>query len=63
MSFFYEIEFETYDLNLTPYSKKESTHIYSDELFTSQIISNLKGKQMHEFNKYENVDRWKFKSD
>ena len=48
-----EIEFETYDLNLTPYSKKESTHIYSDELFTSQIISNLKGKQMHEFNKYE----------
>ncbi len=48
-----EIEFETYDLNLTPYNKKESTHIYSDELFTNKIISNLKGKQIKEFNKYE----------
>ncbi len=48
-----EIEFETYDLNLTPYNKKESDHIYSDELFTSQIISNLDGKKSNEFNKYE----------
>jgi lipopolysaccharide export system permease protein len=48
-----EIEFETYDLNLTPYNKKESSHIYSDELFTSQIISNLDGKKTNEFNKYE----------
>ncbi|MAN50026.1 MAG: hypothetical protein CMD04_04325 [Flavobacteriales bacterium] len=48
-----EIEFETYDLNLSPYSKEENKHIYSDELFTSQIILNLKGKKMREFNKYE----------
>ena len=48
-----EIEFETYDVNLTPYNRKESTHIYSEELFTKQIISNLKGKKITEFNKYE----------
>ena len=49
-----EIEFETYDLNLTPYNKKEDGHIYSDELFTSQIINNLHGKRINEFTKYEN---------
>ncbi len=48
-----EIEFKTYDLNLTPYSKEESKHIYSDELYTSTIINNLKGKNINEFNKYE----------
>ncbi len=48
-----EIEFETYDLDLKPYSKQESAHIYSDELFTKQIFSNLKGKKINEFNKYE----------
>ena len=48
-----EIEFETYDLNLTPYNKKENKHIYSDELFTYQIINNLNGKQIEEYNKYE----------
>ena len=48
-----EIEFETYDLNLTPYNKEESNHIYSDELFTYQILNNLMGKNIREFNKYE----------
>ena len=48
-----EIEFETYDLNLSNYNRKESNHIYSDELFTNQIINNLKGKSIKEFNKYE----------
>ncbi len=48
-----EIEFETYDLNLTPYNRQENPHIYSDELFTNQIISNLNGKQSSKFNKYE----------
>ncbi len=48
-----EIAFETYDLNLTQYNKQESSHIYSDELYTNQIISNLDGKKINEFNKYE----------
>ena len=48
-----EIEFETYDLNLSPYNKQENKHIYSDELFTKKIISNLSGKQIKDFNKYE----------
>ena len=41
-----EIAFETYDLNLTQYNKQESSHIYSDELYTNQIISNLDGKKL-----------------
>ena len=40
-----EIEFETYDLNLTPYAKQENKHIYSDELLTNEIIENLKDKK------------------
>lgn len=48
-----EIEFETYDLNLTPYSKQENDHIYSDELFTYQLMDNLKGKKLQEFNRDE----------
>ena len=48
-----EIEFETYDLNLTPYSKQEDSHIYSDELFTNQLFNNLEGKRIKELNKYE----------
>ena len=48
-----EIAFNTYDLNLSPYEKKESTHIYSDELSTSEIISNLRLKSKEEYNKYE----------
>ncbi len=48
-----EIEFESYDLNLTPYTKEENNHIYSDELFTNQILNNLKGKKINSFNKYE----------
>ena len=37
-----EISFQTYDLNLSPYSKKESTHIYADELKTSDIIKRIR---------------------
>ena len=48
-----EIEFETYDLNLTPYSKEEDEHVYADELFTDKIIDNLKNKELYELNKYE----------
>ena len=48
-----EIEFDTYDLDLTPYSKEASNHRYSDELFTKEIYLNLKGKSLSEFNDYE----------
>ena len=48
-----EIEFDTYDLDLTPYSKVESSHRYSDELFTKEIYDNLKGKSLSKFNNYE----------
>ena len=48
-----EIEFETYDLNLTPYNKEENKHIYSDELYTYEIINNLKNKKIINLNKYE----------
>ncbi len=48
-----EIDFEIYDLDLTPYSKNESQHRYSDELFTSEIVKILKNKKINEFNRYE----------
>ena len=48
-----EIEFETYDLNLTPYNKKENKYIYSDELYTYQIINNLKEKKIIDLSKNE----------
>ena len=48
-----EIEFETYDLDLTPYSKEASNHRYSDELFTKEIYFNLRGKSLNELNNYE----------
>ena len=48
-----EIAFDTYDLDLMPYSKEENKHIYSDELLTFEIMRNLKGKVIYEFNKYE----------
>ena len=48
-----EVEFQTYDLNLAPYNKQESEHIYADELYTYQIINNLNGKQIKDLNKYE----------
>ena len=48
-----EIEFQTYDLNLAPYNKQESEHIYPDELYTYQIINNLNGKPIKNLNKYE----------
>ena len=37
-----EIYFESYDLNLSPYSHKESSHFYTDELKTSIIINKIK---------------------
>ncbi len=36
-----EISFETYDLNLSPYSKKGGEHIYADELRTLDIIKKI----------------------
>ncbi len=48
-----EVEFKTYDLNLAPYNKQESEHIYADELYTDQIINNLNGKSIKDLNKYE----------
>ena len=48
-----EVEFQTYDLNLAPYNKQENRHIYSDELYTYQIINNLKNKQIKDLNNYE----------
>jgi len=39
-----EIYFESYDLNLSPYKKKENTWIYADELKTSVIIKKIKDK-------------------
>ena len=48
-----EIEFDTYDLDLSPYSKVESSHRYSDELFTKEIYNNLIGKSLGELNNYE----------
>ena len=37
-----EIYFESYDLNLSPYSQKEGAHFYADELKTSIIIKKIK---------------------
>ncbi len=48
-----EVAFDTYDLNLLPYSEKENTHIYSDELSTNEIIKNLRNKNWKNLNKYE----------
>ena len=48
-----EVEFQTYDLNLAPYNKQESEHIYPDELYTYQIVNNLNGKSIKDLNKYE----------
>ena len=48
-----EIEYDTYDLDLSPYSKIEGSHRYSDELFTSEIYYNLKGKPLKELSNYE----------
>tara|TARA_Y100000591_G_scaffold11007_1_gene8530 strand:- start:1381 stop:2505 length:1125 start_codon:yes stop_codon:yes gene_type:complete len=48
-----EIEFDTYDLDLSPYNKVESSHRYSDELFTKEIYNNLRGKSLSDLNSYE----------
>ena len=42
-----EVEFQTYDLNLAPYNKQESEHIYPDELYTYQIIRNNNNLDMY----------------
>ena len=48
-----EIAFEIYDLNLLPYGKKESSHIYSDELTSTEILRNLNNKPKEMYSKYE----------
>ena len=48
-----EVAFDIYDLSLLPYGKKEDSHIYSDELNSSEIIKNLNSKPMEMFSKYE----------
>ncbi len=48
-----EMDFETYDLDLTPYSKSESHHRYSDELFTNEIINILKNKNYNDLDRFE----------
>ncbi|MDC3085889.1 LptF/LptG family permease [Pelagibacteraceae bacterium] len=48
-----EVAFNTYDLNLLPYGKKESTYIYPDELSTSEIINNLRMKIQREYDTKE----------
>ena len=39
-----EIEFDTYDLDLSPYNKVEDDHRYADELFTIEILGCVKKK-------------------
>ena len=48
-----EIEFDMYDLDLSPYSKIVSNHRYSDELFSWEIYNNLKGKSLKILDNYE----------
>ena len=48
-----EIAFDTYNLDLTPYSNKENTHIYPDELSTSDIRNNLENISAKNYSKYE----------
>tara|TARA_A100001011_G_scaffold203444_1_gene211783 strand:- start:4561 stop:5676 length:1116 start_codon:yes stop_codon:yes gene_type:complete len=48
-----EIAFDTYNLDLTPYNKKEGTHIYADELSTVDIRNNLENISPKDFSKYE----------
>ncbi len=48
-----EVAFDTYDLSLLPYSEKENTHIYSDELSTSEILRNLSDKDSNLYSNYE----------
>ena len=48
-----EVAFDTYNLDLTPYSKKEGTHIYPDELSTSDIRKNLESRSPKNFSAYE----------
>ncbi len=48
-----EVAFDTYNLDLTPYSKKESSHIYPDELSTGDIRNNLKEITSSDYSKYQ----------
>ena len=41
-----EIAFESYDLNLAPYQKKENVWLYADELKTSAIIKRIREKNL-----------------
>ncbi len=42
-----EISFETYDLNLASYTKKDNAYIYPDELTTSTIIKKIKSNEFN----------------
>ena len=48
-----DIAFDTYNLDLAPYSKKEGMHIYPDELSTSDIKNNLESISTKNFSAYE----------
>ena len=48
-----EVAFDTYNLDLAPYSKKEGMHIYPDELSTSDIRNNLKDIPTSSYSKYQ----------
>tara|TARA_Y200000002_G_scaffold154294_1_gene127588 strand:+ start:664 stop:1779 length:1116 start_codon:yes stop_codon:yes gene_type:complete len=48
-----DIAFDTYNLDLAPYSKKEGMHIYPDELSTSDIKNNLESISPKNFSAYE----------
>ena len=48
-----EVAFDIYDLSLLPYGEKESSHIYSDELTSAEIIRNLNNKPTEMFSKFE----------
>ena len=45
-----EINFDTYDLDLTPYNKKHHKYRYPDELSTFEIYDSLKGKSIDRYN-------------
>ena len=47
------VEFESYDLNLMPYNKKEDPHIYADEMLTYEIVRKLRGKPLSDFDRHE----------
>ncbi len=48
-----EIAFDTYDLNLMRFEKKQGLVFYSDELSNFEIIESLKNKPIESYSKYE----------